>query len=170
MAIEDAVNGLTSEANAPIEWAFGDLLRLWTRRENWRSCMILQHLEANHPNLAIWNDIIQRTRVALADEQELTVKSGTLLSPSTVPFNDVMEDFIAEMLGAQYLHSLGHTEIHFVADDDEIHTDLKSRCGEHLYITEAKNLREPLALTKVAFTRWNQNRSSNRHNYNFTAN
>ena len=169
MAIEDAAHSLMSEANAQIEWAFGDLLRLWATREDWRNCMILQHLEANHPNLAIWNDIIRRTRAALADEQELRTKASSLLSPSAIHFNEVMEDFIAEMLGAQYLHFLGHTEIHFVADDDEIHTDLKSRCGDHWCVTEAKNLREPLALTKVAFTRWNHNRSCNRDGYNFTA-
>ena len=170
MAIEDALSRLSSEANVHIEWAFGDVLRLWATRDNWRSCLVLQHLEANHQNLAIWNDITQRTRVALADEAELRTKGTALLSPSTIHFNDVMEDFIAEMLAVQYLYSLGHTEIHFLTDDDEIHTDLKSRCGDHWFVTEAKNLREPIALTKVAFTRWNHNRSLEAGKYGFTAN
>ncbi|MGA2890192.1 MAG: hypothetical protein ABSE51_19255 [Terracidiphilus sp.] len=169
MAVEDAIQNLGLETNAHIEWAFGDILRLWAQRGNWRSSLLLQQLEANHPNLAIWSDLIHRTRVALADEAELRSKAHALLSPSSIRFNDVMDDFLAEMLAAQYLHALGHTEIHFVRDDEEIHTDLRSRSGEIFCVTEAKNLREPVALTKVAFLRWNHNRSVDRERYNFTA-
>jgi hypothetical protein len=92
-----------------------------------------------------------------------------LLSPPSIRFNDVMEDFIAEMLAAQYLQSLGHTEIRFLSEDDPIHTDLQSRCADHICVTEAKNLREPLALTKVAFSRWNHNRAALPERYEFTA-
>ena len=169
MAIEDAIHNLELDANADIEWAFGDILRLWAQRENWRSCLILQQLETNHPNLAIWNDIIRRTRLALADERELRNKASVLLSPATIRFNDVVDDFLAEMLAAQYLHALGHTEIHFVGDDEDIHTDLRSRCGELSCVTEAKNLREPVALTRVTFSRWNHNRSVDPERYNFSA-
>jgi len=169
MAIEDAIHNLGLDANADIEWAFGDILRLWAQRENWRSVLLLQQLEANHPNLAIWNDLIHRTRVALADEVELRTKAQAMLSPPSIRFNDVVDDFLAEMLAAQYLHALGHTEIHFVQDDEDVHTDLRSRCGEFSCVTEAKNLREPVALTKVAFSRWNHNRSVDPERYNFTA-
>lgn len=125
VALEDAIHSLGLEENAPIEWAFGEVLRLWAQRDNWRSCLILQQLEGNHPNLSIWNDIIRRTRLALEDEAELRTKAFALLSPATIRFNDVVDDFLAEMLAAQYLHTLGHTEIHFVGDDEEIHTDLR---------------------------------------------
>jgi hypothetical protein len=80
-----------------------------------------------------------------------------------------MEDFIAEMLAVQYLQSLGHTEIRFLPEDGPIHTDLQSRTADHVYVTEAKNLREPLALTKVAFSRWNHNRAGAPDRYEFTA-
>jgi hypothetical protein len=168
VALEVAIHNLGLEENAQIEWAFGEVLRLWAQRDDWRSCLILQQLEGSHPNLAIWNDIIQRTRLALEDEGELRTKANALLSPATIRFNDVVDDFLAEMLAAQYLHALGHTEIHFVRDDEEIHTDLRSRFGELFCVTEAKNLREPMALTKVAFSRWNHNRSLDPERYNFT--
>jgi hypothetical protein len=169
MSIEDAIHHLGLEGNIHIEWAFGDILRIWAQRDNWRSCLLLQQLESNHQNLAIWNDLIHRSRVALADEAELRIKASALLSPASIRFDDVMDDFLAEMLAAQYLNALGHTEIHFVRDDEEIHTDLRSRSGDLPCVTEAKNLREPVALTKVAFLRWNHNRSVDAGRYNFTA-
>jgi hypothetical protein len=91
------------------------------------------------------------------------------MSPPSIRFNDVMEDFIAEMLAAQYLQSLGHTEIRIVSENDAIHTDLQSRCGDRVCVTEAKNLREPRALTKVAFSRWNTNVATAPERYAFTA-
>lgn len=160
---------LEAETNAEIAWAFGDVLRLWAARDNWRNCLLLQHLETNHRNLAAWNELIQKTRLALADDADLQAKARTLLSPPSIRFNDVVEDFIAEMLAAQYLQELGHTEIRFLSDDDPIHTDLRSQCADHIYVTEAKNLREPLALTKVAFSRWNHNRAAVPERYEFTA-
>jgi len=167
--IEDALHQLEADANAEVAWAFGDILRLWATRDNWRTCLLLQHLETNHPNLAGWNELVRRTRLALASDAELQIKARALLAPPPIRFNDVMDDFIAEMLAAQYLQSLGHTEIRFLSEDDEIHTDLKSRCGNHVYVTEAKNLREPRALTKAAFTRWNQNSAAAPERYAFTA-
>jgi hypothetical protein len=44
--------------------------------------------------------------LALANDAELQAKARTLLSPPSIRFNDVIEDFIAEMLAAQYLQSL----------------------------------------------------------------
>jgi hypothetical protein len=160
VAIEDALRQLESETNAEIAWAFGDILRLWATRDNWRTCVLLQHLETNQRNLADWNQLVRNTRLALVNDIELQVKARALLSPPSIRFNDVMEDFIAEMLAAQYLQSLGHAEIRFLSEDDPIHTDLQSRSADHIYVTEAKNLREPLALTKVAFSRWNHNRAA----------
>ena len=53
MSIEDAIHHLGLEKNIHIEWAFGDILRIWAQRDNWRSCLLLQQLESNHQNLAI---------------------------------------------------------------------------------------------------------------------
>jgi hypothetical protein len=169
MAIEDALQQLEAEANAEIAWSFGDILRLWSGRGNWRTYLLLQHLETNHPNLAGWNELVRQTRLALANDAELQTKAKILLSPPSIRFDDVMEDFIAEMLAAQYLQSLGHTEIRFLAEDDAIHTDLQSRSGDHVCVTEAKNLREPRGLTKVAFSRWNTNRATAPEQYGFAA-
>lgn len=169
MAIEDALRQLEAGANAEIAWAFGDVLRLWATRENWRDCLLLQHLERNERNLTAWNELVRRTRRALANDAELQTKARALLSPPSIRFNDVMDDFIAEMLAAQYLQVLGHTEIVFLPDDNAIHTDLQSRCGDHTCVTEAKNLREPRGLTKIAVACWNRNRAATPERYEFTA-
>ena len=169
MAIESALQQLESEVNSEIAWAFGDVLRLWSGRTNWRTCLLLQNLETNHPNLASWNELIRRTRHALSNDTELQVKAKILLSPGSIRFDDVMEDFIAEMLAAQYLQSHGHSEIRFVSVDEAIHTDLQSRYGDYVCVTEAKNLREPRALTKAAFRRWNTNKAAAPERYQFTA-
>ena len=169
MSIEDALENLELEENNEIAWAFGDVLREWARRDNWQACIPLQHLETNDGRVQGWNSLVQTTRQALADATELPAKATQLLLPSKIQFNDVMEDFIAEMHAAQYLHSLGHTDIHFLPDSGAIHTDLQSRMGDQQYVTEAKNLREPRALTKVAFTQWHRNRAMNPQQYAFTA-
>jgi len=57
-----------------IEWAFGDILHIWAQRDNWRSCLLLQQLESNHQNLAIWNDLIHRSRVALRMRQSCALR------------------------------------------------------------------------------------------------
>ncbi len=170
MAIEDALHQLEAEVNNQIAWAFGDILRLWSTRDNWRTCLLLQHLEANHDNLIGWNELVRRTRLALANDTELQAKARTLLSPPSIRFNEVVDDFIAEMLAAQYLQSLGHTEIRYLSEAAAIHTDLQSRSGDQVYVTEAKSLREPRALTKVAFGRWNHNKGIESERYAFTAN
>lgn len=119
--------------------------------------------------MAGWNELVRKTRLALADEAELRTKAGLLLSPAEIRFNDVMEDFIAEMHAAQYLRSLGHADIHFLSENDAIRTDLQSRGGECVYVTEAKNLREPRALTKIAFSRWNMRKAAEPGSYEFMA-
>lgn len=169
MSVEGALENLELEANSEIAWAFGDVLREWARRDNWQACIPLQHLEGNDGRMQGWNSLVQRTRQTLADETELPAKARQLLLPRKIQFNDVMEDFIAEMHAAQYLHSLGHIDIHFLPDSGPIHTDLQSRIGDQPYVTEAKNLRDPRALTKVAFKRWQHNRAIDPQQYAFTA-
>lgn len=168
MAVEDALRELDTDRNRETAWAFGEPLRIWATRENWRSCILLQHLETNARNLNTWNDLVRSSRLALADEAEFQEKARALLSPRSIRFNDVMEDLIGEMLAAMYLRSLGHRDIHFLSDDGPIHTDLRSIHENHTYVTEAKNLREPRGLTKVAFSRWNHNRAADPGRFAFT--
>ncbi len=169
MPVEDVFRQLENEANTEVAWAFGDILRAWCRLPNWRTSILLQHLETNHSNLAAWNGLVRSTRSALAADAELQIKAGTLLLACSARYNEVMEDFIAEMLAAQYLKAHGHTEIHFLSDDDPIHTDLQSRVGDRRCVTEAKNLHDPVALTKVAFGRWNHNKAAAPELYKFAA-
>lgn len=70
MAVEDALHELEAETNAEISWAFGDVLRLWATRDNWRTCLLLQHLETNHRNLTAWNELVRKTRLALANDAD----------------------------------------------------------------------------------------------------
>jgi hypothetical protein len=105
----------------------------------------------------------------LADENELPGKAHTLLRPGSSSFDLSLEDFIAEMLAAQYLSTLGHTDIRFPPDGGVITTDLVSIKEGVTYVTEAKNLREPNSLAYVAFRRWHHNRAANPAAFNFTA-
>jgi hypothetical protein len=167
--VEQALQSLDSEANTQIAWAFGDVLRAWALRDDWEACIPLQHLAAHPERMQGWNLLVERTRQALANDVELPAKARQLLLPKTIQFNDVMEDLIAEMHGAQYLHLTGHADIHFLSDAGAIHTDLQSRIDNQSCVTEVKNLREPRALTKVAFTRWHRNRTMEPERYAFTA-
>ena len=167
MALDDAMRSLGDAANRQINWAIGDLLRRRGARQDWRQCPILQHLEAAAPNLNAWNELFRRTREALADEGTLPKKALVLLHPDNPTFDLALDDFIAEMLGAQYLSALGHENIRFFSEKEPITADLMSTNNEITYVTEAKNLREPNSLTYVAFARWHHNRGANPGDFNF---
>lgn len=169
MPIDDVLRNLESEANADIAWAFGDILRSWCSQPDWRTCVLLQHLETTNRNLAAWNELIRNSRRALGREAELPIKARALLAPCSAGSNDVMDDFIAEMLAAQYLSARGHAEIHFLSENDPIHTDLQSRLGDRVCVTEVKNLHDPVALTKIAFSRWNHDKPTSPELYKFAA-
>jgi hypothetical protein len=136
---------------------------------NWRTSVLLQHLETNNRNLAAWNELIRNSRRALDNEAELPIKARTLLARCSAGFNDVMDDFVAEMLAAQFLKAHAHAEIHFLSEDGPIHTDLQSRLGDCMCVTEVKNLHDPVALTKIAFGRWNHNKAISPELYKFAA-
>ena len=83
------------------------------QREDWRDCPILQHLETGARNLEAWNELFRRTRNVLIDEDDLPNKARILLVPQNPNFDAALDDFIAEMLAAQYLRRLGHQDIRF---------------------------------------------------------
>jgi hypothetical protein len=126
-------------------------------------------LETGAPNLNAWNELFRRTREALADEAELPRKARTVLQPDTPSFDSALDDFIAEMLAAQYLSFLAHNDIRFPSEEEPITTDLMSVHEGITYVTEAKNLREPNSLAYVAFARWHHNRAADPAAFNFMA-
>lgn len=168
MGLDEALRRLDDAANQHILWVMGDILRQRAQRDDWRESVILQQLEAGAPNLIAWNELFRRTRLALAHEDELPRRARTMLRPDNPSFDQALDDFIAEMLAAQYLSFLGHGNIHFHSEDDPITTDLISLHNGISYVTEAKNLREPNSLTYVAFARWRHNRAANLGEFNFT--
>jgi len=168
LPIENALDSLSNATNQEIDWAIGDLLRERAVREDWRNCPILQHLETGAQNLTAWNELFRRTRQALAEPNALARKARILLRPDSLSFDVALEDFIAEMLAAQYLFALGHENIRLLSDEEPITTDLMSVENGITYVTEAKNLREPLSLAYVAFSRWHRNHAADPGAFNFT--
>lgn len=169
IALEDALQALTADPNQQINWAIGEPLQERAKRPDWRDCPILQHLETGAQNLGAWNELFRRTRKALTDENDLPKKACSLLSPQNPSFDSALDDFIAEMLAAQYLAHLGHENVRFTVEGDAITADLTSLHEEINYVCEAKNLREPNSLTYVAFARWHRNRAANPDTFNFVA-
>jgi hypothetical protein len=162
------MRSLNGASNHQISWALGDLLRQRIVREDWRQCSILQHLEAGAANLSSWNELFRRTREAWADAATLPTKARAMLRPDSPSFDSARDDFIAEMLAAQYLSALSHENIRFPSEEEQITCDLVSVHNEIGYATEAKNLREPNSLTYVAFARWHHNRAADPHAFSFT--
>jgi hypothetical protein len=167
MSLEDAMRALNDPANQAINWALGNVLRARAARADWQQCLILRHLEMGAGNLNAWNELFRRTGEALADESALPRKAQMLLQPAGGSFDTVLDDFIAEMLAAQYLFLLQHGNIRFPVEQDDITTDLISEHDGVTYVTEAKNLREPTNLTYVAFAHWHRNRAVNPDRFNF---
>jgi hypothetical protein len=163
------MNALNEASNDNLNWAIGNLLRQRAARDDWRLCPILQHLETGAPNVISWNELFSRTREVLADGSSLPFRAATLLQPTSASFDSAIDDFIAEMLAAQYLASLGHGDIHFLREQEPITTDLMSIREGITYVTEAKNLRGPNTLAHIAFRRWHHNRAANPEAFNFTA-
>jgi hypothetical protein len=167
VSLQDALNALSIVENQEIDRAVGNLLRARAVRDDWRQCSILQQLETGR-NINVWNELFRRTRQALANEADLPRKAQTLLRPNNSAFDVALEDFIAEMMAVLYLSHLGHADIRFLAQDDPITADLASTQNGMNYITEAKNLREPISLAYVAFRRWHHNRAADPERFNFT--
>jgi hypothetical protein len=167
MALEDALRSLNDEPNGQLNWAIGDLLRQRAEREDWRSCAVLRQLETGDAPTAGWNELLRGTRAALVDETMLSEKARTLLQPQSKSFDLALDDFIAEMLAVHYLALLGHVGIRFPSEQYPIMTDIISVHEGITYVTEAKNLREPVSLGRTAFRRWHYNRAADPTAFNF---
>jgi hypothetical protein len=168
LALDDAMRSLDDASNQQINWAVGNLLRRRALRDDWRQSAILQHLETRAQNLNAWNELFRRTREALANDDELPRRAQAILKPDKASFDAALDDFIAEMLAAEYLSLLGHQNIRFPSEEDPITTDLISVREGLSYVIEAKNLREPISLSYVAFARWHENRASDPNAFDFT--
>ena len=168
MAVTEIIQALQDIENEPINWAVGDVLRLRAARDDYHNSVILRHLECGARNLRSWNELFRRTRDALSAPEVLPAKARALLQPNNLSFDLLLDDFIAEMLAAQYLRRLGHEDIRFLSEGETITADLKSVYEGIHYVTEAKNLREPNSLTYVAFARWNRNRAARPEAFNFS--
>jgi hypothetical protein len=168
VSVADIIQALQDPDNEPINWAMGDVLRQRATRDDYQNWAILQHLERGARNLQAWNELFRRTRDALSVPEALPAKARVLLGPDNPSFDLVVDDFIAEMLAAQYLRRLGHEGVRFLEEGEPITADLESvHEGAH-YVTEAKNLREPNSLTYVAFARWHRNQAARPDWFNFS--
>jgi hypothetical protein len=168
MSLADALNTLGAESNREIDIAVGALLRRRAIRDDWRDCVILQQLESGR-NLEGWNNLFGRSRQALVDPTNLPQKAAIILNPEDRSFDDILDDFVAELLAVLYLASRGHAQIRFVLETDRRSPDLISVYEGINYATEAKNLREPRNLTYVAFERWHRNRAATPDVFTFSA-
>jgi len=170
MKKDDGLKSLEQAENEPINWAIGSLLRQRLEQDGWEEIIILQHLASASPRQKAWNDLFDRTRKALANPDDLPMKGSLLLSRvRTTIFNDVLDDFIAEMLAVLYLAAMGHNSIRFLSEGGDITVDIESRCDGVTYFTEVKNLREPRSLSFVAFKRWERNRTAYPEKFTFHA-
>jgi hypothetical protein len=170
MAKDDVLKALDQPENEPIETTLGPLLRQKLDQHGWEKIVLLQHLNQSSPNLAGWNGLFSRARLALADPNDLAAKGGQLLqNVNNDRFNDILDDFIAEMLGIVYLAESGHATIRFLSENGPITVDIQSESEGRTYFTEVKNLREPRTLSIVSFKRWNWNLETQRDKFGFRA-
>ncbi len=170
METNDVLKSLEQAENEPINWAIGPLLRQRLERDGWEEIIILQHLASASPRQKAWNDLFDRTRKALANPDDLPMKGSLLLSKVRTPiFNDVLDDFIAEILTVLYLAAMGHNSIRLLPEGSDITVDIESKCDGITYFTEVKNLREPRSLSFVAFKRWERNRTAHPDKFTFRA-
>jgi hypothetical protein len=104
MAKDDVLKALDQPENEPIKTTLGPLLRQKLDQDGWEKIVLLQQLNQSNPNLAGWNVLFSRARLALADSNDLATKGGQLLqNVNNDRFNDFLDDFIAEMLAIVYL-------------------------------------------------------------------
>jgi hypothetical protein len=170
MKREDVLIVLDQPDNEPINWAIGPLLGQQLEQEGWEAIIILQHLVSASPRLKSWNKLFDRVRHALANPGDLPIKGALLLTNvKTASFNDVLDDFVAELLGVLYLAAQGHNSIRFLPEGGDVTVDLESKCDGNTYYTEVKNLREPRSLSFVAFKRWQRNRTAHPDRFKFRA-
>jgi hypothetical protein len=170
MAKDDALKALKQPENEAVELTIGPLLRQRLDQDGWEEIILLQHLAQSSPRLEGWNGLFSRARKALADPNDLAAKGAQLLGRvRTSLFNDVLDDFIAEMLAVIYLTESGHTAIRFLPDGGPVTIDLESQYEGLTCLTEVKNLREPRSLSIVAFKRWNLNLTTQPDQFAFCA-
>jgi hypothetical protein len=170
MAKDDVIEALEQAENGPVELTIGPVLRERLDLEGWEEIILLQHLDQSSPRLEGWNGLFSRARQSLADPTDLAAKGSQLLGNiSCSRFNDVLDDFVAEMLAVIYLAESGHTEIRLPPDGGPVTIDVESQYEGVACFTEVKNLREPRSLSFVAFKRWNVNRATNPDEFTFQA-
>lgn len=164
------MKALEQPENEPVESTIGSELRVRLDQEGWEEITLLQHLDQSSPRLEGWIGLFSRARQSLANPTDLAAKGSQLLeSISCSRFNEILDDFVAEMLAVIYLAESGHTGIRFPPDGGPVTVDVESQYEGVTCFTEVKNLREPRSLSFVAFKRWNVNRARNPDQFKFQA-
>lgn len=170
MAAGDVIAALERPENEPIDSTIGPVIRGRLDQEGWEEIILLQHLDQSSLRLQGWNCLFTRARQSLANPNDLAAKGSQLLGNISCPrFNDVLDDFVAEMLAVIYLAESGHREIRFPLEGGPVTIDVESQLEGAACFTEVKNLREPRSLSFVAFKRWNVNRATNPDQFTFQA-
>jgi hypothetical protein len=168
MTKDNVIKALEQPENEAVESTIGPTLRKHLNQEGWEEIILLQHLDQSSPRLEGWNGLFSRARQSLVNPDDLAAKGFQILDKiGCSRFNEVLDDFVAEMLAVIYLAESGHTEIRFPPDSGLVTIDVESQYEGVACFTEVKNLREPRSLSFVAFKRWDVNRATNPNRFTF---
>jgi hypothetical protein len=166
----EACERLRQPQNEPLQWLLGEILVARAQQEHWHHCRVLQQLaEGSELGERAWNGLIERSRQALTNPLEAQTRARTALTPVAADFDEKLDDLVAEMVAVVYLSTQGFSQLRFCLPGELATPDLRAvKCGQDAFI-EVKNLREPLSLAIIAFSRWHANRAADPDRFSFEA-
>src|SRR5437763_1677954 len=154
-----AIAALDDSKNEPLRWLLGDALRQHAATTIGTHFLVETLTEpVRGPLLAAWNARLHQLRELLRNPDQAPIKATADLRCDPKDAQRKLGDFLAEVMAAVHLHSLGYTDFNVVlAMGNKPMPDFRASFEGQPVAVEVKNLQEPAdVLRNVATKHWKQ--------------
>jgi len=165
-----AIDALDDPKNEPLRWLLGEALRRQAVTTIGRHFLLETLAEpVRSPVLAWWNARLHQFRELLRNPGQAPIKATTDLRCGPKDAQKKLGDFLAEVIAAAHLHSLGYAEFSVVlAEGNKPMPDFLASFEGQPVAVEVKNLQEPAdILRNVAGRHWKELTEAQPERYGF---
>jgi hypothetical protein len=164
-----AITALDDPKNEPLRWLLGDALRQHAATTIGPHFLLETLAEtARRPVLAAWNARLHQFRELLRNPDQAPSKATADLRCNLKDAQKKLGDFLAEVMAAAHLRSLGYTDFSVVLAGDQPMPDFMACFEGRPAAIEVKNLQEPAdILRNVASKHWKEITETDPERYEF---
>lgn len=164
-----ALAALDDPKNEPLKWLFSDVLHQHAATAIGPHFLLETLAEAvRRPTLVAWNARLHQFRELLRNPDEAPAKARTDVLCGPNDAQKKLGDFLAEIMAAVHLYSLGYSDFSVVLAGNKKRPDFMASFEGQPAAVEVKNLQEPAdILRNVAAKHWKEITEAQPDRYTF---